>query len=202
MNRIRGIFFDLGNVLVMFDASRASKRFAKVFDISEEILWKELFESELERTYTKGEIGSEEFFENIKKRFPSSLSFDKFANIWNDIFWKNEGMEELVKSLTSSYKLYLISNTNHLHFEYIKKNFPVLRYFDRHFPSHKVGFRKPDAAIYRYALEKTGLKPEETIYVDDIREFVESAQALGIRGVVFESKSQLEREFKQLGVLV
>ena len=201
-NSGQAIFFDLGNVLVMFDASRALKKFSKIFEVAEKDLWDELFLSDLERAYTKGEISSKEFFLSIQKKFKKPLQFQEFAHIWNDIFWANEKMEELVKNLSRSYKLYLISNTNELHFEYIKKNFSVLKYFERCFPSHEVGFRKPDAAIYRYVLEKTALKPTEVVYIDDIPEFVASAQSLGIPSVVFSSREQLDKELGKLGIRV
>ena len=65
----RGIFFDLGNVLVMFDARRAARKFSNIFGITEQALWKELFESELERDYTRGKISSEDFFLGLNKNF-------------------------------------------------------------------------------------------------------------------------------------
>ncbi len=199
-NKIKALFFDLGNVLVMFDAGRALKKFSKAFHVSEEVLWKELFQSDLERAYTRGEISSEDFFKGLKKKFPNSLSFEEFEHIWNDIFWKNEGMEELVEELSESYKLYLISNTNRLHFDYIKKNFPVLKHFDICFPSHEVGSRKPDPEIYYHVLQKTGFKPEEIIYTDDVAEFIQTARDLGIQSVLFASKDQFVSEMKKLGV--
>lgn len=199
---IRAIYFDLGNVLVMFDANRALKQFSKIFQVPEKKLWDELFLSDLERSYTKGEISSKEFFARIQKKYPQPIKFQKFADIWNDIFWANEHMEELVEILSRSYKLYLISNTNELHFEFIKKNFSVLSHFDQCFPSHEVGHRKPDQAFYRYVLDKTDLGPKEVVYVDDVPEFVLSAQSLGIPSVVFSSRNQLEREFEKLGIRV
>ena len=85
------------------------------------------------------------------------MTFKEFKRIWNGIFWKNDGMDSLVSKLKSRYPLYLISNTNHLHFEYLKENYPILQHFKKCFPSHEVGHRKPDPKIFRRALESSGL---------------------------------------------
>ena len=202
MTDYKALFFDLGNVLIMFDAHRALEKFSKIFSVPEDILWDELFTSDIERSYTVGKISSEEFHESIQRKFKKLVAFQEFVHIWNDIFWTNDEMEDLVKALSHSYDLYLISNTNELHFEYIKKNFTILNHFKQCFPSHQVGYRKPDAAIYQYVLKKTGLKPGEAIYTDDIPEFVKSAQSVGIPSVVFHSRNQLTKELKQLGIRV
>lgn len=200
MANIRGIFFDLGNVLVKFDASIAARKLSKAFRINEAQLWQDLFVSDLERSYTTGKISSLEFFNQIKARYGGDINFETFAEMWNDIFTENDGMLDLVQSLSRRYPLYLISNTNELHFEFIKAKFPVLRHFKRHFPSHEVGHRKPDQAIFSHALRESKLKAEESVFIDDVEEFVEASRGVGIHGILFLSRERLIEELKRLGV--
>jgi len=200
MAAIQGIFFDLGNVLVKFDANIAARKLSKAFHVSEIQLWKDLFISDLERSYTTGKISSLEFFNQIKARYGGSLDFETFAEMWNDIFTENDGMLGLVESLSKRYPLYLISNTNELHFEFIKLKFPVLKYFKRHFPSHEVGYRKPDEAIFHHALKESSLKAEESVFIDDIKEFVEASRRAGIHGIQFVSYQRLIQDLKELGI--
>lgn len=197
---IKAIMFDLGNVLVFFDAKRSSQAFAKALNVSEDEIWEAFFISDLERAYTRGEISSEEFYRKMNERFPSKLDFAAFAHLWNDIFTENHDMNDLLTRLRKHYPLYLISNTNDLHFEYVRRKFSVLHHFVRCFPSHQVGHRKPDRMMFEHVLSEIKLRPEETIFIDDVPEFVASAQNLGICGVQFKSRAQLEEDLRRLGI--
>ncbi len=197
---IKAILFDLGNVLVFYDTRRASKAFSEALSVSEIEVWNAFFISDVEHAYTTGEISSREFYERVSGQFPSKLSFEVFAKIWNDIFLENEEMPELLERLEKHYPLYLISNTNDLHFEHIRKQFNVLHYFKRCFPSHEVGHRKPDPETFRHVLSQIGLEPAETVFVDDTPDFVASARSVGIQAIQFHSRKILEGELRQLGV--
>ncbi|MFC4592580.1 HAD family hydrolase [Sphingobium tyrosinilyticum] len=60
---------------------------------------------------------------------------------------------------------------------------------------------KPDPAIYRLALDRFGLRPEETLFIDDREENIAAAQALGIRGHLFRDAPTLRRDLAALGLL-
>jgi FMN phosphatase YigB (HAD superfamily) len=53
---------------------------------------------------------------------------------------------------------------------------------------------KPDPAIYRYTLEKLGVRPEETLFIDDRQENVEAATALGMKALLFTTVNQLRAD--------
>jgi len=197
---IKALLFDMGNVLIFFDAKRSSKAFAEAVGVTEDKVWQTFFISELERAYTRGEISSEEFYRRVSEHFPSKIDFASFAHLWNDIFSENHEMTDLIKKLKKSYPLYLISNTNDLHFEYVRHKFEILRHFTKCFPSHVVGHRKPDQAMFEHVLEEIRLRPDETIFIDDVAEFVESAKRLGIHGVQFTSRVSLENDLRKLNI--
>jgi putative hydrolase of the HAD superfamily len=123
-----------------------------------------------------------------------------FRHYWNDIFWENPGMERLLVRIKKHYPLYLISNTNALHFTHLKKHFKLLRHFDRKFPSHEVGARKPCLAIYRRVLKKIGLRPEETVFIDDMKSFIEGARKAGMHAIHFKGRSALVKTLRKLGI--
>lgn len=197
---IRALLFDMGNVLLFFDARRSSKAFAEMVGVQEDKVWNLFFISDLERAYTRGEISSQDFFKEVSKYFPKKIDFPTFAALWNDIFTENEEMSELLGKLRKHYPLYLISNTNHLHYEYVKKHFRILDHFTKCFPSHTVGHRKPDPSMFKHVLKTIKLKPENTVFIDDIAEYIDSAKRLGIHGVQFTSCSALEKDLRRLGV--
>jgi biotin operon repressor BirA-like protein len=61
------------------------------------------------------------------------------------------------------YRLILISNTNRLHYEYIRRTYPILRAFDHVVLSYKLKTRKPEPAIYRAALRLSGVPPSARV---------------------------------------
>ena len=198
---IKAILFDMGNVLIGFDAAKSSKAFSELLGVPEVELWEVFFSSELERSYTRGEISSEEFYEKVLEHFPSKkLDYDTFARLWNDIFTEKSEMEELLVRLKKEYPLYLISNTNELHFEYVRKRFRLIDHFTKCFPSHNVGHRKPDRAMFEHVLRDIELQADETVFIDDMADFVEAARRLGIHGIQFTSRRALETSLKKLGV--
>lgn len=197
---IHSVIFDLGNVLLNFDAKKSALRFAKECGVNMTRAWEHFFTSQTEKAYTRGEITCREFYEHSLKVLKTPVDFKTFKHYWNDIFWENEGMDELLARLKKHYPLYLISNTNKMHFDYIKKNFRILRHFTRTFPSHEVGARKPDALIYERVLKAVRLKAEHTVFVDDKIEFIRGARAVGMYGIRFRNPEQLVRDLKKLDV--
>jgi putative hydrolase of the HAD superfamily len=195
---IKAILFDMGNVLFFFDAKRSSQAFSKATGVSEEKIWEVFFISQMEKAYTRGELTTKEFYDQVCKHFPRSVDFDTFAHLWNDIFTENKEMTKLIKKLKKNYPLYLISNTNDLHYEYIRKKFDVLNDFTKCFPSHLVGHRKPDQAMFHHVIKEVGFKPEEMVFIDDVLEFVEAARKTGIHGVQYQTMPVLEKDLKKL----
>lgn len=194
---IKAVIFDLGNVLVNYDVNKAARRFSKAFGISQFAVWKHFFLSGYEQAYTRGEISTPEFFRAACRQFKKKLSYKLFKYYWNDIFWENPGMDKLLTRLKKHYPLYLISNTNALHFTHIKKEFKILRHFKRKFPSHEVKARKPELRIYKRVLKKIGFRPEETIFIDDMKSFIRGAQKAGMNTIRFKNREQLIRDLRK-----
>jgi len=199
---IKAILFDMGNVLLNFNAKKAAIRFAKECRVPITKVWIHFFTSPTEKAYTRGKISSYEFYRHAREALNVPVSFSVFKHYWNDIFWENSGMDGLLARLKKKYPLYLLSNTNAMHFGHIQKNFKILRHFKKSFPSHLVGHRKPERQIYLKVLKAIKQKPENTLFVDDVKRFVEGARKVGINAIQFKNKRQLVREFSKYGIKV
>ena len=200
--QIKAVIFDLGNVLLNYNAYKAARQFAKTCCVPLLKIWIHFFTSPTEKSYTRGEISSLEFYRHAKKALKFPVGYRTFRHYWNDIFWENAGMEPLLVRLKRHYPLYLISNTNQMHFDHVKKKFGLLRHFKRTFPSHLMGCRKPEAEIYQKVLQRIKLKPGETVFIDDMPKFVMGARKVGMYAICFRSKAQLTRDLHRLGVKV
>lgn len=197
---IRALIFDLGNVLLNYDAHKAARRFARACNVSLLKVWLHFFTSPTEKAYTRGEISTYEFYRHAKRALDFPVPYRTFRHYWNDIFTENAGMDSLLARLARRYPLYLISNTNRMHFEHVKRKFKILRHFKRTFPSHELGHRKPDREIYEKVLKRIRLAPEETVFIDDHPKFVRGARRVGMHALRFRSRAGLLRDLRRLGV--
>lgn len=198
---IRTIFFDLGDVLVKLDFDRAYRAAAELRGGSPEEVRRLLRESGLTGPYERGEIGSEEFHARCETLLELGLGFEAFARLWGDMFSRDELVAaELVESLGRRYQMAILSNTNELHYEWIKREYPLLGLFPRAVLSYEVGAMKPSAAIYEKAFEMTGSRPEECFFTDDRAENIEGARAVGMRAELFRGQRELERALRAAGV--
>jgi putative hydrolase of the HAD superfamily len=96
---------------------------------------------------------------------------------------------ELLKLLRKNYRVYLLSNTNSIHFEHYTREFyekygiSMIDLFERVFVSHEIGIHKPDAGIYTHVLTNAEINASETLLIDDTIINIEAAALQGIKGI-------------------
>ncbi|MDD5434209.1 MAG: HAD family phosphatase [Nitrospira sp.] len=201
---IKLIIFDLGKVIVDFSRMDIAKGLAAFSTLNQyqnpDNIISYLFETgyEIFKQYEEGRITSQEFFNHTAEVLKLNMSYERFKSVWSEIFVENDGVAYLIGSLKKDFPLFLLSNTNELHFEYIKNRFPVVHKFDEWILSYKIGKMKPHPEIYSTALNRAKVTPEETIYIDDIGEYVTAAQEMGINAVEFKSVEQITTRIKEI----
>lgn len=190
---MKTVIFDIGNVLIDFDAERMIRQMSRVCGISEQetlSLYKHVGVA-----YERGELTSAEFFEkfNLRKNVPEELFWKAFT----DVFRTKEGIEELMRELKKrQLPIFLLSNTCEAHMNFLKDTFPLFQLADRQILSFEVGARKPEPQIFERAVLAAGVPPEECFYTDDIVSYVEAARSLGIRAEPFTTVQNLRRSLK------
>lgn len=202
-HKIKAIIFDLGRVLLDFDHLIACRKLAGFTVKKEKEIFDLFFDSGLTNLFEAGKISPEDFFSEVKNALDLKLDYAKFLPIWNEIFFfndKNLAVYNLAESLKNNYTLALLSNINILHFEYIKKAFPILDAFHKIIASFELGLTKPDPMIYERALKILGVSAEQTFYTDDRPELVDSASRLGIKGFLFKGIEELKNDLSACGI--
>jgi putative hydrolase of the HAD superfamily len=197
---LKALALDLGNVLVKVDHLRFCRRLAGLAGLTPEEVYARIFESDLEPGYDTGRLTSEEFHRRIMDLFGVTLPFSQFSHWWNDIFDPMEGMADLVKRLAARHPLYLLSNTNPLHFNFIRENYPFLGLFKSLVLSFEVGCRKPEPGIYQALIQRTGVPPRQCLFVDDKLPFVTAAQEQGLTAWHFTSPEAFVADLQQHGL--
>ena len=133
------------------------------------------------RMLERGELGDEEF----ESRFGAYLGIDDHAGLIDRLFaglGPDEAMRAAVRAArTAGAPTGLISNSFGTGI-YKRGNFDGL--FDAIVISGEVGLHKPEPEIYLLACERLGIEPAEAIFVDDLRENIAGAEAVGMTGVL------------------
>ena len=197
---IRAFLFDLGNTLVRFDHMQAARKIVNGTGASPEALFQLFFESPLVVAHDEGRLSTREFYEGVKKEIRLNLPYDRFLEVWNDIFTEDLEMMKLLRRLLMEYPCYLISNTNRPHFEYLRANYPILNDLQGSILSYEVGHLKPHPVIYQRALERVGLPAGQILYVDDRSDLIEAARPHGFLSHHFTAAPGLLLELEGFGI--
>ena len=192
------IIFDLGNVIV--DLSHyeiaftlAEKSTQARFKNPHKLLL-DVFNSKVPFTqaFDEGKQSTEEFFEEARNRYALNISLDEFSLRWNTGFKENKQVTHLMEQLLSNYRLFLMSNTNPLHYAYLKNSIPILSKMEQTILSYEVGYVKPSPHIFEFALKKSNVPPEQILFIDNSMENIQGAEKLGIQGIVYQSPESLK----------
>jgi len=103
--------------------------------------------------------------------------------------WKGSNWFERLKQ---HFKVFLLSNTNAIHFEHYNSLLKSVTgkelkdYFHKVYLSFELGLRKPQVEIFRKVLDENGLLPENALLIDDTQEHVNSAAGIGIKNHPFK----------------
>jgi putative hydrolase of the HAD superfamily len=195
------LFWDVGGVLLTNGWDRTARRkAAEKFKLD----WEE-FEDRHElvvSAFEKGQLGLEAYLGRAVFYRPRDFSpedFKKFMLAQSELLPDTLAIiERLARS-----KRYLLGTINNESLElnlYRIERFGLRRYFDVFFSSCFLGVKKPDAAIYRLALQLTQCAPGEFVFVDDRPLNLECAREMGIRTIHFQSAPQLERDLRELSI--
>jgi len=182
---IKNIIFDFGGVLYDIDINRTISAFEKIGIKTKP--WQP-DQDNIFNLIETGKLSSKEIvylFKTYSNQNPSDAEIlDAFNKVLIGLNLKS--LNFLLK-LKSNYRLFMLSNTNIIHFNKFSKeilNNPSTNMFfscfEKDYYSYKIGIRKPDIEIFEYVIADAGINSEETVFVDDTRENLINPSKLGI----------------------
>ncbi|MDY7232199.1 HAD family hydrolase [Hyalangium rubrum] len=195
----RVLIFDLGNVLVFHDNAKLFAGLGARAGLSGTEVGQRLAGAGWTAA-NRGQLDAEGIRRDVCKTLGVELPMEEFAPLWSCHFTLHEAVLPKVAALEGRVKRVLLSNTNALHVAYVRPKLPLLERFDAVLMSCEVGHVKPEPAFFQLALERAGCAPHEAAFFDDLPEFVEAANALGIRGQLFTDAPHFDAQLKALGL--
>lgn len=202
---LSAIIFDIGRVLIRVDLQRALEGLSAGLPLSPEEVWSAIENDPRWPDWQVGRISPRDWHLRLSKRLGASPTFEQFTDAWNRSL-DPQPIHDLsfFEKLAKRYRLGLLSNTDPIHVAKLESTYDFFRYFPPavRIYSCAVGASKPDPVIYREALRACKARAEQALYIDDILEFVQAAQRLGMSAIHFRSADQLYADMRSFGVHV
>lgn len=186
---IKNLIFDFGGVLVNLDKDICVAEFKKINaeDIAHYVDF--CIQEDLFHELEIGAITVPEFCQEVRRKAPGCTGTDQqivdaWASLLTDVpVYRLEALQELKKK----YRLFLLSNTNEIHWDMAENRFfrqieglGVEDYFENIYLSNRLGMIKPSREIFELVLKENGLEADETLFIDDSPKNCAAAESVGI----------------------
>jgi len=196
---IECVIFDFGGVIgYPHDQSRV-KTMAKLTQMEEDTFKKAYFEHRI--AYDQGLINKYDYWRRItdgkielKQDLIERLVYEDYKG-WVRI---NRDVINFIQQLRSEVKgVVLLSNINFEAKQHIEEELKLFELFDATFCSCDLKLMKPSKAIYDYVVKHLEILPSKCLFIDDTKENIQGAQAIGMQGIVFKNLEQVELEIEK-----
>jgi FMN phosphatase YigB (HAD superfamily) len=185
------IIFDFGGVLLDLNIEKSYEELSLLVDINPletDILVSKMYDS-FEALET-GSISGETFIWRIQNLTNKQVDPVKVIHAWNAMLlgWNPAKLDFLYK-IKEKYPIYLLSNTNEIHMQWVHKDLKEnhriddfnTTFFKKAYYSHLIKLRKPDVEAYKFVLKDAGLDPSKTLFIDDNYNNILGAHEAGLK---------------------
>ncbi|WP_300727704.1 HAD family phosphatase [uncultured Bacteroides sp.] len=199
---VRNIVFDWGGVLIDLDFEGCMTAFEEAGVTNIRQLVSVSKGSGIFSEYEQGLISTPQFRAKIRELAGIGFSDAEIDRMWDSILLSiPEEKLRLLTELSKRYHLFLLSNTNELHWLSASERvfrldgFDVKQCFEGIFLSFRMNLSKPDPEIFRRAMRDAGLIPEETLFVDDAEVNCRAAASTGMQVLHYVPDTDLGKLF-------
>lgn len=196
------VYFDLGNVIAMFDRERAFRRMAEVCGADAARVRAAVMDG-LQADLERGTIDWPGFHREFGRRTGTASAPEALAAAAADMFELNVGMLPVVAALQRRrVPIGILSNTCEIHWRHLlSRRWGILPGgFSPAILSYEVGASKPEPAIFERAAELAATPPAQIFFCDDMPEHVAAARAAGWDAEIFTSAAVLADQLARRGI--
>ena len=199
---INTIIFDLGGVLIDWNPRYV---YRSIFKTEEEIDW--FFENICTNDWNEEQDAGKmlnEATEELVVRHPDwenqiRAYYGRWEEMLGGVIQETvDILQELKKN--KDLKIYALTNWSAETFPVALERFEFLQWFDGIVVSGVEKTRKPFPEFYRRLIDRYGINPSESVFIDDNLRNVEGAETLGVKGIHFKNPEQLKHSLEILGL--
>lgn len=201
-SEIETIFWDIGGVLLTNGWDK-DQRAGVLGRLGVDLEDYEARHDEANFYWERGLSTAERFFNQTVFTEPRPFTFEE---LWRQVCAESKILHpdcfDILGALATAkrFKVATLNNESRELNDHRLRAFRLRPYFNYFICSGYVQEMKPNAAIYRSAIEISGSPPEHSLFIDDKAENCEAARALGMQAIHFESPVQLKDSLAQLGI--
>ena len=182
------ILLDIGNVVVSVDFIPFCKAVSRNGDSGAMTIMGRYCEGDLKDRFDCGMISRDDFLGMIASDpLTVDLPLQELRLAWQNIFTLQPGCIEAIKQLQARHAVWIMSDTDPLHFAFLINTFPVLRSMERYFLSYEHGFLKRSTDAFRHVLDCSGIDAREFILIDDRPVNCAAGRSVGIDSILFRN---------------
>jgi len=199
---IRAVIFDFGGVVCSFDYGIFCRRLAARTGVSPERIEACAFHCDLQTQLESGQVSGPEYHRRLMAQLGVDVPYHEFCPMYGDIFTELPETIALVRALRTRYPLLLLSDTNEIHFDYVRRRIEALALFDHLVLSYEIGTMKPARRIFDEAARRAAVPACSCLFIDDRAINIEGARRAGMAAIQFHAVDQCATELRRLGVAV
>ncbi|NTV68249.1 MAG: haloacid dehalogenase [Chlorobaculum sp.] len=182
------ILLDIGNVVVNVDFMPFCRTVSRNGEAGAASIMERYCQGDLKDRHDTGWIGPNEYLAMIAADpLTLDLPLDRLRLAWQDIFTPMPDCADALETLRRRHELWIMSDTDPLHFAFLIDRFPVLRSMDRYLLSYEHGWLKRSPEAFRQVLDSTGLDSSMFLLIDDREVNTRSCAETGIGSILFRS---------------
>ncbi|MFT2009977.1 HAD family phosphatase [Pontibacter sp. 13R65] len=208
LQNIKNIIFDLGGVIINIDYGKSIRELEKFCQPGRTIEYSQKAQSKLFDLFETGASSAEVFRQQLRETYALEATDEEIDTAWNAMLLDiPKERIDLLLELGKRYRIFLMSNTNEIHLkrfnEMVEHSFTIPSLdslFEKTYYSHLIGQRKPDAIVFEQILAENELQKEETLFIDDSIQHIESANKVGIKTLHLQPPLTINEVFRDASV--
>ncbi|UOQ67621.1 HAD family hydrolase [Hymenobacter volaticus] len=189
--KLPNLLFDFGGVIINIDYQRTLDAMRRLHPHGDTIAFTQAAQGEIFDLMETGRLTPHEFREGLRTHYNIQATDEELDAAWNAMLLDvpAERLALIADLRAQGHETALLSNTNQIHIatlnEGLRKQYGfehgIADALDRVFYSQEVGLRKPGEEIFQHALREMNWKAEETLFIEDSFQHIETARRLGLR---------------------
>ena len=185
---IRTIIFDMGGVIVDVHLDEAVRQFKAIGVTDAERQIDSNNHKGFFLDFENGDIDSETFRRRLSEHAGKDIPMEDIVRAWKSIISKPIQFKlDYILELRRKYRVFLLSNNNPILIDWARTSdfsdagFPITHYFDKLYISYEMKCTKPGHLIFEKMIQDSGIKPSESLFIEDGIRNINAAKELGFQ---------------------
>jgi HAD superfamily hydrolase (TIGR01509 family) len=148
-------------------------------------------------------MSDEDFWQWAQQQLPSNYDSRLIQQEWYESYILDQDVYELIASLRKKYSIIAFSGNIKSRIDFLETKYCFRHLFDIEVYSFDFHLTKPEREFVEIMIEKSGVRPEEIVYIDDNDSYAKPARELGVNVIIYRrgESSRLQQELRRYGLM-